>query len=412
MFRRHWPWWLLAIAVVALLLLLLAPRARTVDTVEVSQGALVQSVVATGRVASPARIEIASQLAARIERVAVREGDRVTPQAELLVLRSDEAEANLAVATAAHNEASARLRQLAQVQRPVADQQWRQAQAARVLAEAEEARARTLVAQGFVSQARVDDAVRALAVARAAESAALAQAQANRVDGVEVELAQARLRQAQASLDAARARLDLLVLRAPVAAHVLTRQAEPGDTAQIGRVLLTLAEEGETRIIASVDEKNLRHVRAGVLARAVADAFPGDPFDARVFYVAPSVDAERGTVEIRLVVPTPPEFLRPDMTVSVELQVGRRERTLRLASDAVRDIDTQPYVLVARDGRAVRQTVGLGLRGIGTVEVLDGLAAEEQVILPTSPALPGDRVRPQLRQAPDGPPPGPPPMAR
>lgn len=403
MLKRRWPWAFLALLLIAGVGIYLFPRSRAVEAIEATRGTLSQSVVATGRVDSPARIGISSQLAARIERIAVREGDAVAAGEMLVELRSEEAQAGLAAAAAALAEARARVRQLTQVQRPVADQQLLQAQAARRLAVAEFRRARELVERGYVSQARVDEATRALAAARAAERAAQAQAVASRDGGVEVELAATRLRQAEANLDAARARLELLVLRAPAAATVLTRSAEPGDTAQAGRMLLTLSEAGETRIVASVDEKNLKHVRTGLDASAVADAFPDEPFGARVSYVAPSIDVQRGTVEVRLVVPQPPAFLRPDMTVSVELVVGRREDALRLASDAVRGTDGgQLHVLVARDGRAVRQPVVLGLRGIGVVEVLDGLKAGEPVILPSSPAVAGERVRVRAPAAPRG----------
>lgn len=394
MLRRRWPWALLAVLLAAAAAFLLLTRSRAVDVVEVTRGPISQSVVATGRLATPARIEISSQVAARIERVLVREGDAVAAGAPLVELRSDEAQAALASAQAALAEARARLAQLAQVQRPVAEQQLEQARAAQRLAEQEALRIRELHARGFVSQARVDEVDRALVQARAGTEAAQAQAGGSRVGGVEEALAASRLRQAQANVEAAGARLDLLVLRAPAPARVLVREAEPGDTAQAGRPLLVLAQNGETRIIASVDEKNLRHVRLGLQASAVADAFPGRPFSATVSYVAPSVDAQRGTVEVWLRVPQPPEFLKPDMTVSVEMLVGRSESALRLPAEALRDADTDsPSVLVLRDGRAVRVPVTVGLRGVGVVELREGLQAGEQVILPSSPAAEGERVR-------------------
>ncbi|MBX3264074.1 MAG: biotin/lipoyl-binding protein [Labilithrix sp.] len=74
---------------------------READIVVVRRAPIVQSVVATGRVATPARIEVSSQLAARIERISVREGDAVKAGAVLVQLRSDEAEAALVAARAA-----------------------------------------------------------------------------------------------------------------------------------------------------------------------------------------------------------------------------------------------------------------------------------------------------------------------
>ena len=410
-----------ALAALGAAALLFMVRGREVDIVVVQRAPIVQSVVATGRIATPARIEVSSQLTARIERIEVREGDVVSAGALLVQLRSDEAEAALAAARAALREAEGRQRQLVGVQRPVAEQQLVQAQANLRLAEQDLVRARDLVARGFVAQARVDDAVRGAATAGAVLEAAQAQARANREGGAEAELARIRIEQARANVATASARLDLLALRAPVDAVVLTREAEPGDTAQAGRPVLTLAQQGETRIIAAVDEKNLRHLKPGQRASALADAFPASPFEAELYYVAPSVDAQRGTVEVRLRVARPPAFVKPEMTVSVEMVVGRRESALVLPADAIRtpgppgpDTGTgtgaagtvaagadaiaggagaQAEVLVVRDGRAERVPVVLGLRGIGTVEVAQGLAEGDAVILPSSPAQVGERVR-------------------
>ncbi len=394
MLRRRWPLLLAGILLLGAAGFYFAPRAKPVDVVGVERGPLVQSIVATGRVATPARIEISSQLAARIERIEVREGDRVRAGQLLVSLRSDEATASLAAARAALSEASDRIRQIEQVQRPVAEQQLAQAQANLEVARNESDRMRDLLARKYVSQTRADDAERVLATARAAVLAARAQADALREGGIEVQLAHTRLAQARSNVAAAQARLELLTLSAPADAQVLTRSAEPGDTAQVGRSLLSLAQDGETRIIATVDEKNLREIRNGLRARAVTDAFPRQPFDARIIYVAPGIDALRGTVEVRLLVDDPPAFLRPDMTVSVEMVVGRRESALRLPADLVRGADgDSPYVLVIRDGRAESVPVELGLRGVGTVEIASGLAEGAPVITPTSQAVAGDRVR-------------------
>ena len=398
MLRRRWPLLIAALAVLALAAYLFVPRGRTVDVVVAVRGPLTQSVVASGRIATPARIAISSQLAARIERVLVREGDRVQAGQLLVQLRSQEADAALASARGTLAEAQGRARQLIDVQRPVADQQLAQARAALRLAEQELQRARDLRAREFVSQARVDEAERALASARAAELAAQAQARANLDGGVESELVRTRLEQARAALDAAQARRELLALRAPSDALVLTRSAEPGDTAQAGRTVLELAQDGETRIITTVDEKNLRFLAPGLKASAVADAFPDRRFDAVVIYVAPAIDAQRGTVELRLSVPNPPDFLKTDMTVSVEMVAGRRDSAVRLPADAVRGAETgAPWVLVARDGVAVRVPVALGLRGVGVAEIVSGLEDGEAVILPAAPAAPGDRVRASVR---------------
>ncbi len=73
--RRAWLWGLGAALVLGAVLAW--PRARTVDVVLVQEAPITQSVVATGRIATPARIALGSALAATVLEVAVREGDLV-----------------------------------------------------------------------------------------------------------------------------------------------------------------------------------------------------------------------------------------------------------------------------------------------------------------------------------------------
>ncbi len=390
--------WLVGAAV--LLLLGLAAwawsvrRGAEVQVVAAQRQDIVQSVVATGRVNAPARISISTEVAATVSEVSVREGQAVGAGQVLVRLSDAEPRAALAQAQAALAEARSRALQQSSVVALVSEQTQVQAQAALLVAQRDHERIRQLVAQGFFAPQRLDEARRALDTAQSALASAQVQALANQPRGVEPQLAAARTAQAEANMRMAQARLARLVLRAPVDAVVLRRDVEPGLMAQPGRELLALAEAGPLRIDTSIDERHLPLLQLGMSARAVADAFPGQPFEARLSYVAPAVDAERGSVAVRLALMEPPAFLKADMTVSVELFGGRRERALVLPSEAVRDIDrAQPWVLTLEQGQARRVSVRLGLRGVGAVEVTQGLAPGVLVIPQTEKALPGDRVR-------------------
>jgi len=102
-------------------------------------------------------------------------------------------------------------------------------------------------------------------------------------------------------------------------------------------------------------------------------------------------------------VPTPPPFLRPSMTVSVEVEVARHPNALSLPPDAVRDAATpSPWVMVVGgDDRTARRPVTLGLRGERVVEVASGLGERERVV-PSSVGAAvrvGQRVRPRSVEA-------------
>lgn len=367
---------------------------KAATTVRADRRAITETVISSGRVATPDRVLVGSELVGRVLRLSVEEGDRVAAGQVLAEL--DDAEQRAAVAQSARGveEAEARLAELAQVSRPVAEQNLLQAEAGLAQATAEHARVKALADAGFINQSRLDEARRALDGARAARDGAQAQAGGNRPDGVEVRLAQARLAQAHAALALARARQAKMELRAPVSGLLVRKAVEAGDTVSQGKVLFEIAAAGQTEIVLQVDEKNLGRLAPGQVASVLADAYPGQPFQAAIFHIAPAVDAAKGSVEVKLRVPEPPAFLRADMTVSVEIEVGRREGALTLPVGALREATSpRPWVLVAEGGRALRRDVQLGLRGTGVVEVRAGLEGGERVILPESGAEPGDRVR-------------------
>jgi HlyD family secretion protein len=149
-------------------------------------------------------------------------------------------------------------------------------------------------------------------------------------------------------------------------------------------------------LIVQIDEKNMRYLKLGQRALVVADAYPGQRFDAVLAYINPAVDATRGSVEIKLDVVTPPDFLRQDMTVSVDIEVARRADVLTLSISAIRDgTSAEPWVMVLNNKRLQRRTVKLGVRGDNRVEILEGLREGDEVLPATGlvPYKEGKRLR-------------------
>lgn len=368
-------------------------RGREVPAWRVEQRPVVQRVVASGRVRPPARIGLAALVIGRVARVAVDEGDRVAAGQLLVQLEDAEAAASLRQAQGRVAEAAARLEQVRGVSGRVTAEALRQAELRVSDAEAALARVRQLADAGGTSQAALEEAERAVGLARSQREAAAAQA-GSTAGGPDARLAAAALVQAEAARALAAARLEETRLRAPVAGQIILRDVEPGDVVPAGRTLLTMVADGDVQLVAPVDEKNLAFLRPGLAASATADAFPGEAFAVEVAAVSPSVDPARGTVEVRFRVPRPPPFLRADMTVSVSVDVGRKERARVIPAEAVRDPTGRPWVLAAVGGRAERREVRLGLRGDALVEVLSGLEDGEAVIAPAAGWVePGARVR-------------------
>ena len=376
-------------------------RAPLVQAVRVQMAPLVRTLQFSGRVATSSRVDLGSTLTGRVVQVTVLEGALVRQGEVLVRLESDELRAALQQAQASERQAAARLDGLRSTGRSSAQASVAQADSVLVAALADLERTRDLVAKGFVSEARLDDAQRGVAVAQAQQAGARAQSAANAEQGTDVAQAQALLALARSASAAAKARLEQAVLSAPADARVLARNVEPGQIVQPGRALLSLALNGPVQLVAQVDERFLEQLQVGQAASVLADAFPEQRFSARVQSIAPLVDAQRGAIEVKFVLPQQaPAFLREDMTLSIEVETARRERALVVPVDALNGAGAAAasVVRVEHDGRVEERPVRLGLRTLEAAEVLAGLAEGERVLLGTTPK-PGQRVRARVNDA-------------
>lgn len=360
---------------------------------------LVRTLQFSARVATASRVEVGSTLTGRVSQVDVVEGAQVKSGAVLVRLKSDELQAALAQSRASESQAAARLAGLRSTGRNAVQASVMQAESVLVAAQAELRRTLDLVAQGFVSESRLDEARRGVAVAQAQREAALAQRAAVDDSGTDVVQAQAQLDLAIAARKAAEARLGEAVITAPADAHVLSRLVEPGQIVQPGRALLVLALAGPLQLEAQVDERYLGQLQPGQEASVLADAYPTQRFKARVLSIAPLVDAQRGAIEVKFLVLQPvPAFLREDMTQSVEVETARRERALVLPADALRgDARSDNSVWLVHDGRVQARPVRVGLRTLESVEILEGLSEGELVLVGAATPVPGRRVRADTR---------------
>ena len=391
--RRILPFVVAGLVLAVVLFLVLRPKPVAVDILNLAAADMQTSVVASGRVLPPAKVEIGATITARVDKVQVREGARIVADQVLVELERGEWAAAAAQARAAVARAKARVSSVQTLALPTAQAGLKQAEANLVQAERDDKRNRDLLAKGFISQARVDESERQLDVARSQLTSAKAQAGAQGASGAEAQQAQSQQAEAVAALDATEAKLAQTRIRAPAAGVVLERLVEPGDIAQPGRRMMSLALDGPVRLIVQVDEKNLPLIRQGAIAMAAADAFPAERFEAVVNYISPGIDATRGSVELRLDVAKPPALLKSDMTISMDLQGPLLKQALMLPADAVRQLQTEaPWVLVEREGVAVKVTVKVGLQTQGRVAITEGLKAGDRVILNREVEA-GSRVR-------------------
>jgi len=368
-----------------------------VDAITPVRQPMVQTIVTSGRVVQRRQSKLGAMIPGTVAEVGVEDGDRVEAEALLVRLADEDALANLAEAEASVSEAEARLARVQGVGRRMAEQALRLATIEARQAEVEFQRQQALAGTGAVSELSFERARRDRDQARSRRVSASLEVAAAAPKGSDVAVSAAALSRAQARLTAAQVAVEQTRIRAPLPGVVLKRHVEPGEVVQPGDAIVTFAGDGPLQVRIQPDESNLALLRLGQHALVSSEAFPEQRLGASISRIAPSVDPVRGTVEVDLDIDEETD-LRPDMTMTVEIEVGRTSSALVVPSWAIRDLGSdRPWVMIAKEGEARRRDVELGLEGDDVVEVVSGLSTDDRVLSPMLPIEEGHPVR--LRKA-------------
>lgn len=201
--------------------------------------------------------------------------------------------------------------------------------------------------------------------------------------------AQADVGQLEALIAGQKARLENYVIRAPSAGVVLRKDAEVGEIAEQGSILFWVGQPKPLLVVADVNEEDIPRVEVGQRVLLRSDAFPGRALDAVVDSITPKGDPVTKTYRVRIKLPDDTPLL-VGMSTDVNIVTDVAKNALLVPSLAMRG----NALFVVEDGRARRLDVGVGIRGIGDVQIVSGLTDDAQVISPYPEAIAdGARVR-------------------
>jgi RND family efflux transporter MFP subunit len=363
----------------------------------------------TGIVESETEVRVKAEVAGRLVRILVDEGDHVRAGQTLAILDQKEAEAQLNLARANLLAAQARLAQVeAGVQMLATQIQTKIAETSATLEKVAKSleRARSLSADGAIAQEQLDLAKADHEVAKSAHEAALANRDQLQVKKREVEAARAAVEQAAASLKVDEVRLSHTIVTSPIDGLVIKKHASAGETVglgggpffTLGEPLLTLADLGQLWIRSTIDEVDSSKVRVGLSAHVTLDTFPGKTFLGKVVRISPAVSREgpeARTVTVRVAIEGARGLLKPGMSADVQIIVASLPSVLALPTEAILKKEGGSFVYIIQEGRAKLQPLTLGESNWNLTEVKGGVQEGDLAIL--APATPGlkDGVRVQ-----------------
>jgi membrane fusion protein, multidrug efflux system len=197
----------------------------------------------------------------------------------------------------------------------------------------------------------------------------------------------------EARLAAAEARLADYVILAPFSGRVGLRRVSVGSLVGPNDVITTLDDTSVMKLDFNVPETFLADIEIGLTISAESIAFPDQPFIGTVESIDSRIDPITRSVTVRAAVPNPDGLLRPGMFFNVQLSQEARQAAI-IPEAALVPVQNRQFVFVIRDGVAERREIITGRRRVGSVEVVQGLNAGEEVVVEgTQKVRPGSPVR-------------------
>ncbi len=296
-------------------------QAVPVDVVAAWQGTIQESVAAVGTTVARESVDVVAEVAGRISRIGFEEGETVAEGDVLFELDSVREESEL-------REAVANLED------------------ARVKYE----RARALREDGSVPQAQVDEL-------------------------------NAMRQGAEARVAVARSRVRDRRLLAPFDGRTGLREVSLGAFVEPGTVLTTLDDLAVVRVDFSVPERFLGALRIGQDVTARNVGFRDHAFEGQVTRIGTRVDPITRTVPVQSEFDNSDGDLRPGMFMTVHLVLRQQDDAVLVPEQALLTQARNIYVYVVEDDKVKRVDVVIGQRRRGEVQIADGLAAGDTVVV-------------------------------
>jgi membrane fusion protein (multidrug efflux system) len=187
---------------------------------------------------------------------------------------------------------------------------------------------------------------------------------------------------AKANLDLAVSRLEDATVKAPFDGMIGEHSASVGQYVTRGGALATLTRIDPLEVEFEVPERFISQLALGQQVRLDTAAWPGEPFTAKVSFLAPEVDMTSRTLRVKGDLANPEGKLRPGMFGTIELVFAARKNALVIPEGAIQQMGDQAMVVaVGPEDKAEYRPVKTGLRLAGRVEITEGLKEGERVVV-------------------------------
>jgi len=189
----------------------------------------------------------------------------------------------------------------------------------------------------------------------------------------------ASFQRTEAALHLARKRMTEYTLTAPFDGILGHRAVSVGQYVNPQTVLVSLYSMDRMKLGFSIPERYAARVHPGQTLRLKVAAYGDEEFSGEIYLVEPQVDMATRSIVVRAHIPNADHRLKPGMFANLKLSVGTKPNALTLAEECLFPQSGGFAVYRSNNGIAELVPVETGIRMAGTVEILSGLKAGDQV---------------------------------
>jgi membrane fusion protein (multidrug efflux system) len=196
-----------------------------------------------------------------------------------------------------------------------------------------------------------------------------------------VDQARGRFEISRASLDQSETLLGYATITAPFTGIITRRAVDPGALIQASSPILGLMDFSKVRLQIAVPEVEASRIIVGQPVLVTTDNLPGMHFDGKVTRFTYALDAASRTMLTEVMLDNPQLALRPGMLVTARMGIEHKESTRLLPVESLVMEKANAFAYTVDGNKAAKHPIKIGFNDGKNVEVLDGLASSDSVIL-------------------------------
>jgi len=200
----------------------------------------------------------------------------------------------------------------------------------------------------------------------------------------DIDLAQAEVNQAKANLLQVQAKINKMILRAPVNGIITAVEKEEGETAQTNITIISMIGSGNFQIEANVSETEISKVNLGDKAGMTLDALGlNKKFTGQIVRIDPAETIVSGVIyyKITCVFDSEDDRIKSGMTVNLDIETARKENILYLPYYVIKEKNGQKYVNVLENEEIKEKIIKTGLEGEMNIEIIEGLEEGDEIVV-------------------------------